>query len=503
MKLNMKNSESDRPSSGYSLVYGPIVSLMYVFVFLWPILMFSQTSLEQPNIILITCDQMRADAMGFAGNPDIRTPHLDYIAKNGVIFRQNYANSPVCLPSRVSIFSGLYPHQTGILNNKPTQGNRFTFRQSLPWYLKQAGYKTAYIGKNHTFPTSELDSFDLAIIRDREVFRAYSKYVPPYWHSDILWPEEDCNPRKNTADAINFIRDNVGDQPFFLSVNYFDPHPPYMAPAEFTSQYCAEELKLPEYIDPDLLSSRLANHQKALQYDRLGLPDLKETLRYYYAAIEWGVDQQIGMILNVLNKVGISDKTVIVFTADHGDFMGQHHMVRKGMFLYDALLRVPNIWYGPGVIGKGISVDQPSQNVDIFPTLLNLAGINVPEQMSGRILTSELRNENVESHKKIAVFASATYSELPNNYWSHPEPYYDPNSNTPFHTRVQNLTWKDQYNTAMIRVGEWKLIISETQPPELYRLLNGSFERENVYEKDEYEDIAENLHQQLKKIWKW
>ena len=167
-----------------------------------------------------------------AGNSNARTPNLDKLAANGVMFRNNFVNNPVCLPSRISMFSGLYPSQTGVLNNKH-KGEWLTFKGSLPWYFKQAGYRTGYIGKNHTYIDAELDNFDVTSIRGREECRAYSKYVPPNWHSDIFWPEKDCNPGKNTREAIAFINESNPGTPFFLHVSYFDPHPPYMAPSKY------------------------------------------------------------------------------------------------------------------------------------------------------------------------------------------------------------------------------------------------------------------------------
>jgi arylsulfatase A-like enzyme len=249
------------------------VLLAIIFFFSFPVL--GQDKKTPPNVIFIICDQMRGDAMGVAGNTNARTPNLDRLAREGVFMRNNYSNNPVCLPSRISMFSGLYPHQTGIMCNK-SEGDWLSFEGSLPWHFKQAGYRTAYVGKNHTYKDDEFEHFDFASIRAREVFRAYSKYVPPFWHSDVLWPEEDCNPRKNTDEAISFIRQNTDQQPFFMHVSYFDPHPPYMAPAEFTQHYSSQSIVLPEYIDPSMLGQRLADQQKALHYDKISDADLKK-----------------------------------------------------------------------------------------------------------------------------------------------------------------------------------------------------------------------------------
>jgi len=468
---------------------------------LFPYMANAKSKDTPPNIVFIMCDQMRGDAFGAMGNNNARTPFIDRLANNGVMLRNNFVNNPVCLPSRISMFSGLYPHQIGVLCNRH-DGEWLKFNNSLPWYFKQAGYKTGYIGKNHTFIESELSNFDTTSIRGREECRAYSKYVPPYWHSDIFWPEEDCNPGKNTNDAIEFINQNSPGQPFFLHVSYFDPHPPYMAPSEYTSKYCSENMELPEYIDPAKLGDRLANHQKALRYDKISETDLKETLRYYYASIEWGVDYQIGQIIKALEKKGIADNTVLVFTADHGDFMGHHHMVRKGMFLYDALLHVPMIWYAPGHIKKGLSLGHMTQNVDIFPTLLDFAGIKIPNHLVGRSLKNILQGQSAENDD-YTVFASASYSDLPDGYWDNPEPYFNPDSDVPFHTRVERITWNNEHHTVMARNRNWKLILSETHEPELYKMDGDHIERQNLYGQSQYQHKFKELEQKIRNVCDW
>lgn len=458
----------------------------------------------KPNIIFIICDQMRGDAFGAYGNKVVNTPNIDKLAEQGVMFTNAYVNNPVCLPSRVSMFSGKYPGATGIYGNYP-DAEWLKFEKSLPWYLKEAGYELGYVGKNHAFISDEFSNFDYVSLRGREKCRAYSEFVPPNWHSDIFWPEEDCNPLKNTKDAIQFINGANSEKPFFLTVSYFDPHPPYMAPARVTSKYCAADMELPEYINPAKLSARISKQQKALRYDKQTESDVKETMRYYYAAIEWGVDEQVGKIMEALKQKDIDENTFIVFTSDHGDFMGEFNMVRKAMFLYDALMHVPLIWYAPGQIKEGLKVDDLAQNVDIFPTLLELAGIKIPENIAGKSLKTTLKGEGKEVNKY--VFSEATYSKLPDNYWENPEPYYNPNSKSPFHSRVERLTWENDYKTAMIRTKEWKLIGSDGEKPELYFMGDKHIERENLIGNPEYLDIYKELkteiesYSKIKFIW--
>ena len=232
---------------------------------------------HRPNVVFSICDQMRADAMGCMGNPDARTPYLDAMANKGVLFENCFSNNPVRIPSRMSIFSGRYPHQLKRLANIPGQSASFLeFEHTLGAYFKEQGYSIGYIGENHTYEQDALNQFDVLSIRGREGFRTYDKYVQPFWHCDTVWPQQQCNPKKNTDEAIDFIASQNGKRPFFLHISYFDPHPPYMAPAEVANTYQAKDMILPEYIDPNKLSKRLANQQKALNYNNISDAELDD-----------------------------------------------------------------------------------------------------------------------------------------------------------------------------------------------------------------------------------
>ena len=315
-----------------------------------PALQGSRAPDAPPNVVFIFCDQMRGDCISGLGHPNARTPHLDRMAREGVLFDNCFVNSPVCVPSRKSVFSGRYPHEHGSLTN---QGRPFlSWPDTLCEHFQQRGYRTGWVGKNHTYKKSALDKLDTASIRAREPFRAYNGFVPPNWHTDVYWPEEDCYPQVNSDQAIDFIRKSK-DEPFFLHVSYFDPHPPYMAPADFTSRYISANMRLPVYVAPGALSERLEEFATTMGQDHMTRADMTETMRYYYAQIEWGVGRQVGRILSALEQQGLAENTIVLFTSDHGDFMGTHRMVRKGMFLYDSLLHVPMIWWAPGRLAKG------------------------------------------------------------------------------------------------------------------------------------------------------
>lgn len=462
-----------------------------------------------PNVVFIICDQMRGDALSCLNHPNARTPHLDQMASQGVLFENFFSNSPVCTPSRMTYFTGLYPHQHGTLSLPNHRGKYSSptkyinsLENSMLGYFRNRGYRLGWIGKNHTYLNETLDSIDVVNIRTREPFRAYNKFVPPHWHSDLLWPEELSYASQNTKQGIEFINDAKKGEPFFLHLSYFDPHPPYMAPAEYTSQYCSDEIALPPFVPPAKLSSRLDAYYRSLQYDKMTEADLKETMRYYYASVAWGVDHQVGKILKALEEKGLSENTIVVFTSEHGDFMGDYHMVRKGMFLYDALLHVPFIVYAPGKIKKGLRTKVMAQGVDLFPTLADMTGGSIPEGLPGRSLKPFLLGQQ-EDQEDFSVFASAVYSDLPPDYFANPEPLYDPERDVPLHTLIYNRTWKADNRTVMARTREWKLIINETALPELYHMAGIWTEKENVADEPAYKEEFDALQEKIKDVWKW
>ncbi len=452
-----------------------------------------------PNVLFVTVDQMRGDCIGALGHPNVRTPHLDRMAREGVLFRNAFASGPVCVPTRKSCFSGLHPHEHGSLTNR--DGDRLPWSGSLLEHFADRGYRTGWVGKNHTMAKDALEKLDKADIRDREPFRAYNGYVPPHWHSAVYWPEEDCYPHVNTESAVAFLREASRD-PFFLHVSYFDPHPPYMAPARYASRYDSGDMVLPARTEPAALSGRLERYARAMGFGQLSREDLTETMRYYYAQIEWGVDRPLGRLLGTLEDRGLADSTIVVLTSDHGDFMGDYGMVRKGMFLYDSLLHVPLLWWAPGRIAEGVRTSALAQSADLFPTLAELTGGSLPSDASGGSLADTLTQGN-GGGKREEIFTSAAYGDLAPDVLP-PDLAPAVREATPRHTRVLRPTMSPAYRTKMVRTQEWKFILNETEPPELYRLADGApHERLNVAGAKEHAGLRRSLERRLEGWWHW
>ena len=451
-----------------------------------------------PNILLVICDQMRGDALGSLGNPNARTPNLNRMARQGVVFDNCFSNNPVCVPSRKSLFSGLYPHEHGTLTNQQHTflGTANSTPATMIGHFKKQGYRIGYFGKNHTFTPQAVKEMDVTGIRDREPFREYNAWSTPYWYSANFWPPEKCHPHLNTEDAIGFLRTQPKGQRFFLTVSYFDPHPPYFAPAEHLLRRDPNTIKVPEYISPDALTPRLGEFSRALGLESLGEADMKQAMHHYHAAVEWGVDQQVGRLLDTLDRQGMTQDTVVLFVSDHGDFCGHYNLLGKAMFLHDSLLHVPMIWYAPGRIPQGARQSSMAQLIDVFPTLLELTGAPVPSGLSGRSLKGALQGED-ENAPDRTVFTSAAYGRIDFGKLSEGE------DEIALHTRVLKFAMDPKHRTSMARTREWKLVLNEEGPPELYRMNGGHVEQANVAGGKEYAGVRRDMEKSLIRWWKW
>lgn len=451
----------------------------------------ASTASRPMNVLLVMSDQMRGDALGCAGNPNAFTPHLDRLAEGSCIFSHSFCNSPVCVPSRMAMFSGRYPHQTGRTSNLPWDGPLLDVDDTLGGYFQQRGYRCGWIGKNHTYKSTQLrEVFSPSSVRGREPFRTYSRFVPPHWHSHTLWPEEHCHPQINTNEAIAFMNEATPEQPFFLNINYFDPHPPYMAPDRYIERSRNREMHLPDTPAPSELHSRLQDFADGFRMQDVTDEGLQETLRYYHASVEWGVDAQVGRLMQALEEQGLQENTIVVFTSDHGDFMGDYRLVRKGMFLYDALLHVPLLIHVPGL--QATECSELTQAIDLFPTLVELTGGTPPQRLMGNSLLPCLEGRSLDREE--ALFTTSAYGQV--------APVVDPSrfpdgDDTPLHTRVMRQSMNPQFETRMIRTKDYKLIVNDGDSEELYALDGGVGEQRNLAGAEESKDIQQQLRTRL------
>jgi len=352
--------------------------------------------MPNPNILFIFTDQQRSDTIHASGNPVIKTPHLDRLAREGVLFSSAYTPSPVCVPARCSLILGQYPHNTGCADNGHRMPeDRPTFMQALA----EANYRTHGIGKMHFNPNPQaLRGFEAreyqAEMRSRVEDDDYLKFLHANGYAHVFdpfgprgemyyIPQPAQMPAKFHGTnwvgdrAVQFIREAETSRPFFLFASFIHPHPPFSPPTPWNKLYRGPLVCLPKRPDNcEALHTYANRHQNRYKYRDNGIDNnlLRVMKAYYYACISF-IDFQVGRMLKALEETGRLENTLIMYTSDHGEFLGDYNCFGKRSML-DAAARIPMIVRYPERFTAGQNCDTPVSLVDVMPTLLAAAGID-------------------------------------------------------------------------------------------------------------------------------
>lgn len=391
---------------------------------------------EKPNIIFIMTDQHNADVMGFTGHPDARTPNLDRMAETGVVYSRAYCTDGISCASRMSVFTGYYPRTTGFLNNSNVSKSSTVLRQAVPiqQYLKSYGYETYAFGKRHLIGKAD-EGWDLkrSHLAAESPGDNYVMWIEEQGFADEFgkdWSAEtgkypngnslsgtvyeraamgtrasslsrdytmEAYTGRNTIEMLRNYSEGDRDNPFFCFVSFYRPHQPYTPLPEYWSHYdrtswdsgTGNGISMPATLRQD--RSELPRFLRNLRNNEnmpwcLGLASVNEQLyrdyiSAYYALVE-EVDYWIGEIFKVLEETGLADNTIVVYTSDHGDFVGAHGIIEKaaaGHNVYEETLRVPLIFWWKDVIPSGKTRGGLISLVDLYPTLVDLAGLPCPD----------------------------------------------------------------------------------------------------------------------------
>ena len=334
------------------------------------------------NVLFLFPDQMRAHAMGCMGNPDVKTPNLDRLASEGVLFRNHVANSPVCCPARAIILTGKYAHTNGMVANDLRLRESET---SVAELFAMAGYRAGFVGKWHLDGGPRQPGWVPPGSR-RQGFEFWAANQVSHAHFDTHYFRDDPEPIEiKTFEAevwtdlgIEFLRQTRDDsRPFFLTVQMGPPHDPYLAPDHYMSMYDPESIAL----RPNFAGDDSARDLEPSPYVKT--PGRKEIAAYY--AMVTAVDDQVGRILAELDGLGLRDDTLVIVSSDHGDMLGSHGARLKRKPWEESIL-VPGIVRHPRA-PSGRETDALFSHVDIAPTLLSLCGLEVPPEMQGTDLS--------------------------------------------------------------------------------------------------------------------
>lgn len=426
---------------------------------------------------------MRWDAMSCAGHPVVATPNLDRLAKQGVRFANAYTVAPVCSPARATAFTGRYADVHGVTGNGVPANPGEIF---LPSILKHYGYHTAICGKLHYVPIENSFGFDefrsfaaegptpelgyTAYLKKKYGSPAKWPIVPGTcpWPDDILGrdvgvfrhPEEDFETNWLTSRSIEYLRSRARTgQPWFLFTSYLKPHSPSVEPKRWFSRYDPAKIPVPP-LPPDAKEIRAAQSGRSKRHYVDDERMMRALASVYYGAISH-VDEQVGRLLGELERLGMADNTLVLFTADHGNMLGDRGRWFKGI-MYEGSTHVPLLWRGPkgSAENTGRVEGKVVENTDLMPAILEAAGLPVPDGVQGR------------SFLKLA--------------------------------RGGDAGWKDrafaQLRTAMYRDGRFKLIDNSRDLSgefELYDLRNDPKEQRNLAGEARHRDFVEHAKEQL------
>lgn len=421
---------------------------------------------DTPNILLITSDQQHWKMLG-VHTPGLKTPNLDRLAAQGTRFNRAYCPNPTCTPSRASMITGLYPSQHGAytLGTKlpeevPTVGEYLQKAGYDCSLIGKAHFQP--LQGNDEFPSLE----SLSHLHDLDFWRNFSDSFYGFNHIELarnhtdeglvgqhyaLWMEENggkewrswFRPPGGTAPAQlhqwnipekfhynTWITERAGarleaaggqEQPFFLWASYFDPHPSYLVPEPWASMYDPNEISLPEQgLDhterwPELMKR---TQVPGSSFDEWNEPDgdlihgvqphfkdeqfLRKDVAVYYGMVSM-LDHYVGQLLDRLDALGLAEKTLVVFTSDHGHYFGQHGLTAKGPFHFEDGIRVPLIVRWPGEVPVGRVSEALQSLVDLTPTFLDAAGVAVPGGMSGKTQLPVWKGDDSAARKQVAV----------------------------------------------------------------------------------------------------
>ena len=465
---------------------------------------------DRPNVVFITTDQQRFDTIQALGADHMDTPNLDRLANEGVSFTDCHITAPSCAPSRASLFTGYYPHTTGIYRN----GDRWT--RSWVQSLSESGYYTVNVGKMHSAPYDApmgfderyivenkdrylsdvpagepplpgekfyLDEWDRALLargllkQQREFYRQWDDYEERLGAFEWELPE-DAHPDVFVGEFTQRWLDRMPklDRPLFMKIGFPGPHPPFDPVPRYAEEYMARDLPMPVVSDDDLAGQpapldALREHNEEIDHDSVthDLDATEEQLHrqraYYYANVAM-IDEQVGKIMDALEANGYED-TVVVFTSDHGEALGDHGHIQKWT-MYDVVTRVPTIVWSPGRFDAA-TVDDLVSHFDLGPTILELADARVDDSIEAESLLPALEGDDEWSGRDV-VFAE--------------------------HAR-DGVLRETEFMT-MVRTEDWKLVhFVDSDDGQLFDLRDDPDEVENRWDDPDAQDVKRDLHDTL------
>lgn len=427
-------------------------------------------SATRPNFLILLTDDQRYDDLGCTGNPIVKTPHLDSLAQRGVLFRNFFATSAICMASRASYFTGRVER---------SHGSNFYYRnlapkiwaESYPVLLRQAGYRTGFIGKFGVIVEGQPNGLPASDFTAFHGYRGQGNYFPQGKDGPHLT-------RIEGDQAVDFLRESAETaSPFCLAISFFAPHDPLQPDPELRDLYRDVVLPVPAAVRFDELVGLPPAYAESAWYPRYHrlayFADPASRQRYVldrYRLIT-GVDNAVGLILAELRRLKLADNTVVIFSSDNGFQYGEHGLATK-FYLHENSVRVPLLVLDPraSAARAGAVEDRLTANIDVAPTILEMAGLAAPEGMQGQSLVPLLRGEAVAWRAEVLL---------------------------------ENLEKERRPMCDGLRTREWKYIAHFEQQPvqeELYRLTTDPDELTNLAGQPAYDRVRAELRARLQEL---
>jgi arylsulfatase A-like enzyme len=452
-------------------------------------------SKSKPNIIFVVSDQHRAGLTKRTGYPLDTSPTLDSLAESGIGFDHAYATTPLCVPSRTSMLTGRWPEATHVRMN--LDAHDAFFKKDLYQVAKDVGYKTGLAGKNHTYKKQE----------DLDFWRQYSLakgYIPPnapkekqreyekynQWLRGLQanvaleptpFPLEMQFPYRIVSDAIDFI-DQSAEGPFILQVGFLSPHDPEQVPKPYWDMFPPDQVP-PRCAGPEALKNLGYRAQWLHGLEMDAFPQTEQVWRRYksnYLGMLRLIDDQLKRLVDHLKQKNLFDNTVIVYVADHGDYLMDYGLARKGVGQFECLTHIPMVWHGPGIRSSSAASSAFVSMADVMPTLCEAMGAEIPHGVQGRSLWPILQGEDYPHDEFRSIYTGVGLGGL----------YYDESDHVPYSIAEGNLgphAWDElngvtqSGNAKMVRMGDWKLICDMMGYGQLYHLPSDPCELKNVF----------------------
>lgn len=461
---------------------------------------------QRPNILVVMTDQQRADLCGREGFPLAVTPFVDSLARCGAWFRQAYTTAPASAPARTSMLTGRWPKATRVRTNHNIAD--VCRDEDLFTVAAAQGYRTALAGKNHTYLTAAdadywcpYDHMGRIPADSAGPGRRFDEYLRGTAYYADFGPApfgaEMQLPARIVDDALRWIGEG-GKKPFLLWLSFPEPHNPYQVSEPYYSMFPPDALPRPRTDSTalDVLDGRYRQLYRMMAQGHRGFAERLDRLRANYLGMIRLIDDQLRRLCDSLTRTGVADDTLIVILSDHGDYAGEYGLMKKGVGMSDALTRIPMVWWGGPVAAAG-RIEACVSVADLFPTLCEAMGADIPPGVQGRSLLPMLAGEAFPAGEFRSVMAENGYGGQ----------YYTAADGTDYRAEGalsdepgffdELNSWTQSGTQRMVRWGAWKLVMDMLGNGELYDTEHDPSELRNLYSDPEFASVRSRLLAEL------